>query len=226
VNALQPEHAGSADAFFARLSSGDVVNHPPAAHAGNDQVVNSDGCPVAVHLDGTMSSDSDGDGLQYVWSGAFGTATGATPTVQLAPGVHAITLSVDDGHGGVAADEVVITVVDTVPPEIVAVAANPAVLNSANHQMVPVSVSVSVSASCDQKASCRIVSVRSNEPVDGVGDGDTAPDWEITGSLTLKLRAERSGGGTGRVYTITVECVDAAGNAVTSTVAVLVPRAQ
>ncbi|MBO0861640.1 MAG: hypothetical protein J2P21_24770 [Chloracidobacterium sp.] len=34
----------------------------------------------------------------------------------------------------------------------------------------------------------------SNGPVMGDGDGDTAPDWEITGALTLNLRAERRGG--------------------------------
>ena len=39
-----------------------------------------------------------------------------------------------------------------------------------------------------------------------------APDWEITGDLTLDLRAERSGSGTGREYTITVQCTDGTGN--------------
>ncbi|MDQ3623880.1 MAG: hypothetical protein M3463_15555 [Verrucomicrobiota bacterium] len=58
------------------------------------------------------------------------------------------------------------------------------------------------------------------------GGGDTAPDWEITGPLTVDLRAERSGGGRGRIYTITVECQDEAGNAATSTVDVTVPKSQ
>jgi hypothetical protein len=42
--------------------------------------------------------------------------------------------------------------------------------------------------------------------------------------LTLTLRAECSNRGTGRVYTITVESRDAAGNASTRTVTVTVPR--
>jgi hypothetical protein len=46
----------------------------------------------------------------------------------------------------------------------------------------------------------------------------------ITGDLTLNLRAERSNKGTGRVYTITIECVDASGNVSTKTVTVTVPR--
>ena len=65
-------------------------------------------------------------------------------------------------------------------------------------------------------ADCRIVSVTSNEA--------GTDDWQITGPLTLDVRAERLGRGTGRVYTITIECRDAAGNVATSTVTVTVPR--
>ena len=68
--------------------------------------------------------------------------------------------------------------------------------------------------SCDPTPICRIVSVASNEPVNGAGDGNTAPDWEITGALTVNLRAERSGQGVGRLYTITVRCVDLLGERV------------
>ena len=71
----------------------------------------------------------------------------------------------------------------------------------------------------------RIVSVKSNEPVNGTGDGDTAPDWEVTGALTLNLRAERAGGG-GRVYVITVESRGDSGNASTRTVTVTVPKSR
>jgi hypothetical protein len=49
--------------------------------------------------------------------------------------------------------------------------------------MVPVVVNVSASDHCGGSVSCRIASVASNEPIDGLGDGDTAPDWEITGDL-------------------------------------------
>jgi hypothetical protein len=63
---------------------------------------------------------------------------------------------------------------------------------------------------------CRIVSIASNEP----GPEDSF----ITGALTLKVRAERLGKGDGRIYTITVECTDTAGNVSTSTVTVRVPK--
>ena len=72
----------------------------------------------------------------------------------------------------------------------------------------------------------RIVSITSNEPDNGSADGNTVNDAVITGDLTANLRAERSGKGTGRVYTITIESTDAAGNVVTSTTAVDVPKSQ
>ena len=43
-------------------------------------------------------------------------------------------------------------------------------------------------------------------------DGNTAPDWEIVDSHHVRLRAERSGRGNGRVYTITITCTDGSGN--------------
>jgi hypothetical protein len=46
----------------------------------------------------------------------------------------------------------------------------------------------------------------------------------MTGPLTLRLRAERGQQAPGRIYTITIECVDAAGNASQRAVTVSVPR--
>ncbi|MFA5262764.1 MAG: immunoglobulin domain-containing protein [Opitutaceae bacterium] len=113
---------------------------------------------------------------------------------------------------------------DIVPPVIQSVTASPALLLPANHRMVAVTVSVTATDDMDAHPSSRIVSVTSNEPINGRGDGNTTPDWEITGALTLNLRAERANGGDGRVYTITVETKDAAGNATTATTTVVVPK--
>jgi hypothetical protein len=71
---------------------------------------------------------------------------------------------------------------------------------------------------------CAIAGVTSDEPIDGLGDGDTAPDWEVTGDLTLQLRAERSAQLDGRAYTVQIQCVDPAGNISRSSVQVFVPR--
>lgn len=88
-----------------------VTNSPPVADAGADQSVTATGATTAVTLDGTGSSDPDGDDLTYTWSNG---ATGATPTVQLADGTHTLTLTVSDGEES-DTDEVTITVVNTVP---------------------------------------------------------------------------------------------------------------
>ena len=149
------------------------------------------------------------------WSGVFGTASGPNLSLTLPVGTHVITVTADDGIGGRASDTVVVTVVDTTPPVITGVKASPSVIEKSNHMMVPVRVSVDATDGCGA-VDCRVVSVASNEPADN--------DWEITGPLTLNLRAERLGRGDGRVYTITIECTDAAGNVATSIVTVKVPK--
>lgn len=204
-----------------------VINQRPFANAGVDRVVECNGHNgTSVQLDGTASTDPDGDQLAFEWQGPFGTATGAQPTVLLPLGTHVIRMIADDGFGGVRVDEVVIEVVDTTPPEIRSATATPSELWPPNHKMVPVEVTVDVHDLCDPTPTCRIVSVTSDEPLNGSGDGNTVPDWEITGALTVNLRAERSGNADGRVYTLTIECVDDSGNAATTTVNVTVPHDQ
>jgi len=70
-----------------------------------------------------------------------------------------------------------------------------------------------------------IVSGTSNEPENGLGDGDTAPDIAISGG-SVQLRAERSGTGSGRLYTLTATVTDVAGNSATATASVTVPHDQ
>ena len=118
--------------------------------------------------------------------------------------------------GGSDTDSFTVTVVDSTPPQILSVNATPGVLWPPNHKMVDITVTVVAFDVADPTPVSRIISVSSNQPVNGTGDGDTAPDWQITGPLTVKLRSERSHG-QDRTYTITVETVDDAGNATTAT---------
>jgi hypothetical protein len=66
------------------------------------------------------------------------------------------------------------------------------------------------------------LSVRSNEPVNGTGDGDSEPDWAVVDAHHVRLRAERAGTGSGRFYTITITCTDSSGNSTSKDVAVFV----
>jgi hypothetical protein len=116
-----------------------------------------------------------------------------------------------------------VKVVDTTPPVVTSVTANPNVLWPPNHKMVPIAVTAQATDVCSATV-CSVTSVASNEPINGTGDGDTAPDWIITGPLAVRLRAERAGPGTGRVYTLTVTCSDAAGNSASAPVTVTVPH--
>jgi hypothetical protein len=96
-----------------------TANQPPVAKAGPDQTVECAGATTPVTLDGSASSDPDGDTLTYTWSeNGSQIATGVKPMVKLAFGVHAITLTVTDKANLSDTAKVMITVADTTPPTI------------------------------------------------------------------------------------------------------------
>jgi hypothetical protein len=176
-------------------------------------------------------ADPDGDALVVVWS-VNGIARQTNHVAATHPpepkyvafkadfsrGMNLVTVWVSDGKAVPMACTTSVIVRDKTPPRIVSIKANPNVLWPANGKLVPVTVVVEAVDNCGPVTS-RITSVRSNEPPDS-----TQPDWVITGALTLQLRAERSPHGDGRVYTITVQCSDAAGNTSTGTACVTVPH--
>jgi hypothetical protein len=93
-----------------------------------------------------------------------------------------------------------------------------------------VTTTVAVDGGASGAAGAVLTKAASSEPDDGLGDGDTANDiqgWEVgTPDTTGELRAERSGTGPGRVYTLTYTGVDVAGNTSACAVAVKVPHDQ
>jgi hypothetical protein len=95
------------------------VNQPPTANAGDEQTVN-EGDTVSLAGSGT---DPDNNALTFAWSQSNGPAVTITPDpvdsskatftapqVFCAGGVVVITLTVDDGYGGVTTDDVNINV--------------------------------------------------------------------------------------------------------------------
>lgn len=102
-----------------------------------------------------------------------------------------------------------------------------------NHKYATVKVAdlvTSASDNCDPGVglgSVRIASVTSDEPDHGGGSGNTSNDIVIAADCkSVQLRAERMGGGDGRVYTITFETTDASDNAGPATARVTVPHSQ
>ena len=116
--------------------------------------------------------------------------------------------------------------IDKTAPVVGAALSKPDALWPPNHQMVGVQVAVTSEDALDSLVACAIAGMSSNEPINGLGDGDTAPDWLVTGDLTADVRAERGGGGSARTYTVEIACTDHAGNRAFGNAHVSVPRSQ
>jgi len=77
-----------------------------------------------------------------------------------------------------------------------------------NHKMKSVNVNMEVTDVDGDFIAVFISSIFQDEPINGIGDGDSSPDAQITGLNSVDLRAERSGDGNGRVYTIMLTADD------------------
>lgn len=186
-----------------------------------------------------LFSDPEGDALSVLWQvNGKPVATNSLParspglpamdsiTEKLPLGTNVVEVIAVDSAGNAVSCSTSIVVRDTTPPVIVSAAAQPATLWPPNHKLVPVTVRAEVTDTCSA-TTWKILRVSSNEAVNGHGDGNTGPDWVITGDHTLNLRAERAGTGNGRVYSIVIQAKDAAGNvSATKVVTVSVPKSQ
>ena len=194
----------------------ETITCPPDRNVGNDPglcsavvdpgtpVVQADGCPVTV-----AGVRSDGLPLNAPYP------VGSTDILWTA----------EDGGNNQLSCTQTIVVNDIEPPSITNLAAAPNVLWPPNHTMRMVEIAYDVTDNCDPLAliSCAL-SVVSNEPVNGPGDGNTFPDWEIVDAHHVRLRAERAGPLPGRIYTVTATCTDSKGNASSAAVPVTVPH--
>ena len=87
----------------------------PVAHAGSDQeLFIAPGEMASVNLNGSASTDPDGDFLQYTWSWRIGAldyqASGVSPTVEFPAGHHVVSLAVFDGTSQSNVDVVIVSV--------------------------------------------------------------------------------------------------------------------
>ena len=93
------------------------------------------------------------------------------------------------------------------------------------HQLVPVTINYVAGDACGPVTTS--LSVTSSETTNAQGEGvagHTSPDWVVVNEHEVMLRAEHLPASSGRVYTITITAVDAAGQTTTEDVTVTVPR--
>ncbi|CAN7540373.1 OmpL47-type beta-barrel domain-containing protein [Paenibacillus sp. LjRoot56] len=147
-----------------------------------------------------------------------------------AEGTNTIEYQSKDNAGNTEELKSVFVKVDKTAPEI-QMNQNKNELWPANHKMV--TVTAGTYGTIDPISGIQSIvlkSITSNEPDDGLGDGDTSQDIQNadfdTPDYMFDLRAERSGSGGGRVYTITYVATDYAGNEKTVILTVTVPKNQ
>lgn len=230
------------------------VNLNPVCTASDQTLECSGPLGALVVLDGAATDEDDPPAsLHYQWFVSDATVllddpSSPTPTGWFPIGITMATLSVADGRGGIAVCDVLITVEDTMPPEVLCTT-DRVLLWPPQHAMVPVHVSVVASDACSDASEILpiVVRVSSNEPDDapGGGDGHTLGDVnghdgyaapvDVTDELdydpltgtwtgTILLRAERAGSGNGRKYTIDVQAIDSSGNSSVTSCCVIVPH--
>ena len=151
------------------------------------------------------------------------TATLSTAALSPANSPYQIAFSYAGGNNfnGVGANST-LTVADTTAPAITAVSASPAILTPPTHKLVDVTIGY-VPSDLTGSPVCSL-SVASNEEANANGDGNTALDWLVLDAHHLQVRSERAGGGSGRIYTITIRCTDSFGNSGAATTMVRVPK--
>jgi DNA/RNA endonuclease G (NUC1) len=192
--------AGSQATIDGVLTAGSVV--PPGS-----VTITVGGATAAAALDG---------------SGHF-SATLATGSFTVASSPYAVAFSyAGDANFSAATAASTLTVVDTVPPSIGVMTASPNLIAVPNHKMFDVLIAYTA-ADISGPPVCSL-KVTSNEATNGLGDGNTATDWLVIDAHHAQLRAERSGTGLGRIYTITATCGDASGNTSSKAVTVAIPK--
>jgi Tol biopolymer transport system component len=206
-----------------------ILNLAPTVDAGTDQSVYRN---QAVSLAGTFADPAGLLDQPYGWAWAVpgnpsaGTAPYGTTLARTAAfateGAYTLSLSVTDDDGGTGSDSVVVNVLNH-PPDCSAAAPTTAALWPPDHRLVDVGVQGVTDAEADP-LTIAITSIRQDEALDARGSGNTAPDAQGVGRATARLRAERAGGGDGRVYHVAFSAADGHGGSCSGVVRVAVPH--
>jgi len=197
----------------------------------------------SVTLGGDVS-DFDGDSLSYEWkegevvycTGTIDTIAGGTPVIlpdcvvsALSLGSHIFSLQINDGANNPVSSEISVEVIDTAVPTLAPVASE-YILWPPNHKMEDITIEANAADNSGQPVTLHVV-VTSDEPDEGLGDGDQPNDIvqptidQDTGTIHFRLRVERSMSGDGRVYTVEITATDSSNNSSVTEIELLVPYA-
>ena len=212
---------------------------PVACIVGGDRTIEATGPETRVTLDGSCSSDADSspgtndDIVSFDWYKVNASdpnfedfiASGEIIDYNLPLAEHIIVLEVIDKTGAYDTNEVTIIIQDTTPSEFTLSVA-PDTLWPVNHKMVLITPSWVASDICDESPEVSLVSITMNEEDEATSDGYTTLNIQIGDDGSIYLRAERSGDGSGRIYTITYQAVDDSGNVAVASATVTVPHDQ
>lgn len=142
-------------------------------------------------------------------------------------GITTVNWTAKDSNGLETTKPQYVTIQDTIPPEI-SVTVSPNKLWPLNHKMVNISASIEVKDIFP--TTVVLTSIESNEADNGQGDSNTTNDIQEadigTEDYLFLLRAERSGKGNDRIYTITYTVKDSSENVSNALVTVTVPQNQ
>ncbi len=156
---------------------GSLVNQPPTATAGADQTVECTSTGGASFTLNGSATDPDQNVTLASWRAGsrIGPEVGQTLVSEQSLGVGAqqtYVLRVIDTFAQADEDVTHVAVVDTTPPNL-SVSLSPAQLFPPNHKLVAITATIVATDTCDASPVVRLVSITSNEPDNGLGDGDT-----------------------------------------------------
>jgi len=139
-------------------------------------------------------------------------------------GTYTLTFTVTDKDGG---ESSAVTTVDVgnAPPDCSAAEPSVDTLWPANHKFVAVDI-LGVFDPDGDAVTITVDSIWQDEPVNSTGDGNHEPDGTGVGTPSAAVRAERAGGGNGRVYHMSFTAEDGYGGSCTGVVLVGVPKSE
>jgi hypothetical protein len=214
-----------------KVNVGSLDTLPAGASRSFDISVSNTGAAAAYALQATSSVP----GITASVAPSLVTVNGgATATSQLTvnvpagtpPGTEvAITITATNtGNAAIFNSATVTFSVETNrPPDTAGAAPSIATLWPANHRMVDVGIQ-GVTDPDGDTVTVQITRITQSEPVNGAGDGNTCGDATGEGTAIARLRAERSGTGSGRVYMVEFSAADGKGGTSTGSVMVTVPK--